>query len=446
MMDASTSDDGSNEDSDSGCAATKCHCTGGGVVPAVSNFAIQYNYSNASIATQIMLSHKDLTGRNVIPDYPEPEWVHEMLHSGVFIGSIVGMLLMGYLGDIIGIKRALIVTNSLIVIGALSSALLSWGTPETVWSVIVASRFLLGVGVGGNYPLSAAKAGGKSGPVHEAVRKAGRAFFWQGPGILTPYLVALVLLKLPPVDYITSYQFRILLGLGAVPAAFVLWATLQEPDVPVNKAPKVEVDHAARKAYFTTLLGTAGTWFFFDIAYYGLVLFAPDLLHTVFGDSLNLTGLTMCAALIPLCGTLGTICGILLLQRIGAKRLNLIGLLAASLMFLIFWAMMQFVPDAEMSMLTVACIVFALLCGGPNLATYVLPVMSFPPELRSTYHGRSGAAGKFGAMLGCFLFTGMTYTLGTKYVLLTQAVVCVMAALMSQCLIKDMEEHLQEVD
>ena len=50
-------------------------------------------------------------------------------------------------------------------------------------------------------------------------------FFWQQPGNVSPYFVGVVLL-LASTD--TSFQFRTLVGLGAVPTAVVLWWNIQK--------------------------------------------------------------------------------------------------------------------------------------------------------------------------------------------------------------------------
>jgi len=63
---------------------------------------------------------------------------------------------MGTLGDVLGRKKALLITNSLIVFGALGTGLFTWGESENFYAIMMAFRFILGVGVGGNYPLSAA--------------------------------------------------------------------------------------------------------------------------------------------------------------------------------------------------------------------------------------------------------------------------------------------------
>jgi MFS family permease len=246
---------GTTSDSSS---TTGCDGCDWGCVPAVSNFSIQYNYTCASIATLIMLSHDDQTGHKVLPDFEEPQWAKRYLLDMVFTGSVVGMVVMGYLGDLIGIPRALFLTNSLTVIGALASALLSWGNADTVWIVIAVSRFVLGAGVGGNYPLSAAKAAESTPTPKGATDKAAGAFFWQGPGSCAPYLVALLVLLLPSSGYRTSLQFRLILGLGAIPSLVVLLASMSEdherPPVSNSKAGRCQqfgpnVTHSHNASY-----------------------------------------------------------------------------------------------------------------------------------------------------------------------------------------------------
>ena len=88
-------------------------------IPALSNFAIQYNLSAASIALPFLQSH---------PAFAPPGWVRFLALGVVFAGCMIGMLLLGYLGDLIGRARAMVVTNGIQVVGALGCALLTWGS------------------------------------------------------------------------------------------------------------------------------------------------------------------------------------------------------------------------------------------------------------------------------------------------------------------------------
>ena len=92
---------------------------------------------------------------------------------------------MGYAGDVLGRNMAMTLTLSLVVFGALCSAAISYGAPTEVYITIIIARFILGIGVGGVYPLSATKAsedGGGDGHGPTDPTAAAWAFFWQIPG------------------------------------------------------------------------------------------------------------------------------------------------------------------------------------------------------------------------------------------------------------------------
>ena len=128
-------------------------------VPAISNLSIQYNFADLSPALVIMTSCAGLTcavGQG--GDYPEPSWAKYVITPVVFVGSMAGMIGLGFLADVLGRKLGMVVTLSLVVIGALLSAFIPWGSAEAVYSLILISRFILGVGVGGIYPMAAAAA------------------------------------------------------------------------------------------------------------------------------------------------------------------------------------------------------------------------------------------------------------------------------------------------
>ena len=117
-------------------------------VPSAGNFAIQWNFAVLSIVVAIMTARSG--------GYTEPHWAKYTLLGTVFAGAMVGMISMGALGDALGRRLGMATTLSLVVAGALGSALLPWGDGDELFGVLAACRFVLGVGVGGIYPMSAA--------------------------------------------------------------------------------------------------------------------------------------------------------------------------------------------------------------------------------------------------------------------------------------------------
>jgi PHS family inorganic phosphate transporter-like MFS transporter len=91
---------------------------------------------------------------------------------------------MGYAGDLIGRNHAMTLTLGLVTFAAIMSAVAPHGNATSVYATIIVMRFLLGIGVGGVYPLSATKAAEDGGAGGEAIdlTAASWAFFWQVPG------------------------------------------------------------------------------------------------------------------------------------------------------------------------------------------------------------------------------------------------------------------------
>lgn len=437
-----------NRDSDQWISKPKSN-----FLPSLSNFSIQYNLAVAGIMVQFMTSHADdVSGQ---PDFPEPGWAEHALLGVVFGGAVVGMVCMGYLGDLIGRRKAMIVTLSCTAFGALGSAVLAWGTADSVYAVITGCRFILGVGVGGKYPLSAATAAEGSQRHEHASTRVGMAFFWQSPGAMGPYVVALMLLLLPATPWITSFQFRLLVGLGAIPAAIILVGTIMEEDdsgkfslakEKEEKAEGIERGHyfSRNLIHFKTLIGTGGTWFLFDVAYYGTAIFTPQIINNIFGDGTSLLRVCWLSLLTQTLGLPSAIWAIYLLKSKGAYWLNWAGFLLLSFLYALMALLYTIDADGLHELkFVVFCALTSALNWGPNVATYVLPTELFPMEVRGTFHGMSAASAKVGAVVGTFMYTPIRKVAGFRVVMLVQAVLMGLGFVCTLCFVPSElpEEH-----
>jgi PHS family inorganic phosphate transporter-like MFS transporter len=446
-------------------------------IPALSNFSIQYNLSAASIALPFMQSH---------PAYAPPGWVQYVLLGAVFVGAVVGMLVMGYLGDLIGRRRAMVLTLAFQSFGAIGCALFDWGSAEWVYTVFCASRLLLGVGVGGMYPLSASHAAeGAEGQDPSVL--VGRAFFWQAPGAMAPYAVSLLLLlavgdrqcsyfgsqqrcddaALVHVEtecvwhnssglckfamdedmFWPSFEFRLITGLGAIPALIVMFSTLREPSSHGNRREQAATDAGAamlggaggerrrgalqvlreNPRHLRTLLGTGGTWFLFDVSYYGTFIFLPKIQATIFGRGESLFELSWQALLVTSFGLVGTAMAVRCLPTRGAKWLNVVGFALLASLFAVMAITHQLAPHNSQLLFAELLLLNTALFFGPPVATYVLPMTAFPPEVRSTFHGLSAGCGKVGAVAGTFLYEPVQQAAGTPAVMWLQCATCFVA-------------------
>merc|ERR1719436_1277903 len=76
--------------------------------------------------------------------------------SATCAGAMLGQLAFGYLADALGRRGAFVATAVLLCVSAAGSACAAPIGDFDVYEVLLMWRFLLGVGVGGEYPLSMA--------------------------------------------------------------------------------------------------------------------------------------------------------------------------------------------------------------------------------------------------------------------------------------------------
>lgn len=267
------------------------------IITAVSNFSVQYNFQVISIVLLMMSVSECTSSEDSCKDGEQAAWVKGTATATVFAGAIAGQLCMGYAGDILGRDVAMTFTLALASVAALCSSLFPMGSPSSVYSIIIVFRFILGVGLGGVYPLSATKAAEDAGDGH-AGTAASWAFFWQNPGAMGPWLLA----------YFFTYssmsvniKWRLLLGLGFIPGIVVVWGSIIEHrnkkanqlsskgmDVSLlessEKSDSLNLSKALMDWRFQKmLLSTGGGWFIYDVCYCKyflniLILFKMDFI------------------------------------------------------------------------------------------------------------------------------------------------------------------------
>ncbi len=350
-----------------------------------------------------------------------------LVNSITLLSAFLGAIVFGRLADRIGRKKTYGLEAALMVVGAVLSAF----APSLIWLLVF--RFILGIGVGGDYPMSAVLMGEYSN-IKSRGKLVGLVFAMQALGTVAGYVVALALLS---ANVNPDIAWRLMLGLGAVPAGAVIYLRRKMPESPRYRA-QVEgnADLAAKELavysggvikvqqpagskirlslgqflsnpkYLLYLLGTAGSWFVFDYAYYGNSVSAPLIVKSVLGSS-GAHVLTEAIALQLIVFTVAAVPGYYLaanfMDRIGHKRLQLIGFFFMGLAFLLIGV----IPNVTTEVLP-----FLMLFGvsyffaefGPNETTFVLSGEVYPTSARSTGHGLSAGIAKFGAFLGVFLF------------------------------------------
>src|ERR1700689_4096396 len=165
-----------------------------------------------------------------------------LLNSTMLAAAFAGALVFGRYADVVGRKRVYWLLAAIMIAGAVGSAL-----SGSFW-VLIGFRFLLGFGVGGDYPVSAVMVSEYANRKDRG-KLVGMVFGTQALGLIVGPLVALALLGSGASD---DVAWRVLLALGAVPAAAVIYLRCRMPESPRYQIQvQGKAEQAARMSVFT---------------------------------------------------------------------------------------------------------------------------------------------------------------------------------------------------
>jgi PHS family inorganic phosphate transporter-like MFS transporter len=352
------------------------------------------------------------------------------INSATLLASAVGAIVFGRVADILGRKKIYGYEVLILAFGAIASAF----APN--YTFLLVSRVILGIGIGGDYPVSATIMSEYSGKQTRG-RMVGLVFAMQGAGLIVGPLVASILLGSGVSNNLT---WRILLGLGAIPGLAVFYLRRQIHETPrfaaaggaheeaaaaiahaTGAAPRVAAESKARnpqsvlggfmilarsRRMLLWLIGTAGCWALLDFCYYGNTISTPEILKLLNPHASLLHNTLVQLGIFVVFAVPGYVVAILLLDKTGRRSIQILGFGMMALMFLLI----GIIPSV-----TTVALQFLLLYGisyfftefGPNTTTFIYPAEIFPVEVRTTGHGISAGAGKMGAFAGAFLFPDM---------------------------------------
>ena len=379
----------------------------------------------------------DLFVIGIVVSLLKPEWKLSTtqvswLNSATLLASAVGAIVFGRVADILGRKRIYGYEVLILAIGALASAF----APN--FTFLLVCRIVLGIGIGGDYPVSATIMSEYSGKQSRG-RMVGLVFAMQGAGLIVGPLVASILLGSGVSDELT---WRILLGLGAIPglAVFYLRRQIHETPrfamaggaaeeaeaaiaaatggtvtVPTARESKARQAQGAldgfavllrNKRMLMWLIGTASAWCLLDFAYYGNTISSPEILRLLNPHATLLDNTLIQLAIFAVFALPGYVVAIALLDKSGRKFIQVMGFAMMGLMFLLI-GLIPAVTANAWPFLILYGISYFFTEFGPNTTTFIYPAEVFPVEVRTTGHGISAGLGKLGAFAGAFLFPDM---------------------------------------
>ncbi|EIN06400.1 phosphate transporter [Punctularia strigosozonata HHB-11173 SS5] len=303
------------------------------LVAGIGFFTDAYDLFAINIASTMLGLVYDPTGRNTQLSSTQDLGIK----VAALCGTLVGQLSFGWLADIVGRKRMYGYELIVIIVATFGQAMAGGSQAVNVIAALVVWRVFLGVGVGGDYPLTAVITS-----EFASTRMRGRMMTavvaCQGWGTFTSALVAYIIVSgykssilhddptlFPHVDS----MWRLLIGIGCVPAAIALYFRLTIPETPrftmdiernlaratadVDRVlsdgayiitedavvQRIDVPQASKRdfiAHFSRwrnlrmLFGTSWSWFALDIAFYGLGLNSAVVLTAIhFGGGSTFT-------------------------------------------------------------------------------------------------------------------------------------------------------------
>jgi putative MFS transporter len=376
-------------------------------------------------------------------------------------GIMVGAIALGGLADIYGRRRMFVVE---MIVFALFLTGLTW-SPNYLWLVV----FLFGVGLalGCDYPTAHLV-------ISESIASKDRgklvlsAFAFQAIGALVGTVVGfLILSNLPEIG-----AWRWMYATAIVPAMLVVlgrlrisdsghWlmsqgrkaeaeaevARLLEREPPYPKEVRLADLSASEQAATARVRRTGGwrelfilpgrratilasvPWFLQDLGTYGIGIFTPTILVKVIGHediaAQNVSALiardilaAKGAALLDVLLIVGILAAVLLADRVGRIRLQVIGFIGCAAGLGLATLSLQAAEPTRSILLFGGFMLFNFMTNvGPNAQTYLLAGEVFPTEVRGKGAGFAAAFAKVGAVLTAFLFPVLLADAGINFLL-----------------------------
>jgi len=397
-----------------------------------------------------------------------------VLKAATNIGCIFGQVLFGTLGDIYG--RKIVYPAALGV--AIMGTVLTIAAPNSlgasgvfIWMTIM--RILMGIGIGGDYPMSASVVSDRANISRRGLLLT-FTFAMQGWGNLAGAMVSIVVL----VAFKDAIQgrgevgdfdavWRIILGVILVPALATLYQRLKLPESdrmtevlkdrklkealhPSNKNLSDMADqlvnkeataglhdfHSSKlsalnefKNYFGKwkhlkhLLATTACWFLLDLSFYGIALNQSMVIADIGYDRAqepwqNAYDNTKANLIITLAGFLpGYYCTMFFIEYIGRKPIQVGGFLVEGILLAVVAGDFGQLSTQPAGFLLCFILLQFFFNFGANTTTFVYPAEIFPTRVRGFASGISAAGGKVGAVIAALSFGELSQLIGTNKVL-----------------------------
>ncbi|KAH8917419.1 MFS inorganic phosphate transporter, partial [Atractiella rhizophila] len=396
-----------------------------------------------------------------------------VLKAAANLGCVPGQIGFGLLGDVFGRKFVYGKELIILMIGTiLVVATPNFSSATSVFTWITIWRVVMGIGIGGDYPMSAAVVSDRANLRRRGVMLS-FIFSMQGWGNFAAGIVSIVVLAIfkPAIQGRGEYgQFnavwRIIVGLVLVPCLGTLYQRLtlaesakwknaqalredpsllkrrEEEKIIAPKTNDTETGLGTKGAvaakseawkefivYFSewrhlkTLIGTTATWFLVDITFYGINL-NQSIVITAIGlnkskepwqflyDNTKANLIITAAGFLP-----GYYATMLLIEKLGRKNIQFFGFLLEALFLGIVAGDFHALKSKPAAFVVCFAFLQFFFNFGANATTFIIPAEVYPTRVRGFAHGLSAGCGKLGAVLSSLGFATWAAKIGTDKVL-----------------------------
>ena len=396
-----------------------------------------------------------------------------ILGGSSLIAAAFGAYIFGRVSDIFGRKAVYGLEVIILTIGAIGSAFSQDITQLIIW------RIILGIGIGGDYPISAIIMSEYSNRKDRG-KLVSMVFSLQGIGLIVGPMVAILILMLGvPHDI----AWRILLGLGAIPAASVIYLRRKIKETPyyslgvkgdvsntvaaINDitGAKIKTDKNAaldsadkngnggsvklktrwqdmfKYPNNLRLLGTAGSWFLLDWAFYGNSISWPLVMKSVMPHATFIQGLAASTIVFVVFAAPFYWLAAFSMDKLGRKFIQIMGFLGMAVCYLIIsltsFGGYELIP---VMFILVFGLSYVFVEFGPNTTTFVYPSEVFPTPIRGFGDGISAGTGKVGAFLGTLLFPFLMVAIKVQGTFMVLVIISFLGAILTAFTLPETKE------
>ena len=327
----------------------------------------------------------------VIPtqlDFTKLEYI--LVDVSSFVGMLIGAPILGVLSDRIGRKKIFGLDLIFFVVFAITAGL------SGNFIELFLSRLLMGIGIGGDYPISStmmSEFSPKKSRGRLLISMVGMYWF----GAFASSVVNYVFVIYP---YFWRYTF-IVGGLIAIPVILLRFEVPESPRWLASKEKEEKnYDKYNKKSpkFYVMLIFVLLAWFIFDIAAYGIGFYYPVIFSTL-GFKDQFRSIAEISMLISIGGISGYLIALPLADRLGRRFLIIAGFFIMSVL-LIIGSVIKIT-----GLYTVPFFfLFVLFEQWVGAVTLFYPTELFDTTIRSSVQGLATSISRVGAILGIILF------------------------------------------